>query len=66
MARAQRNPAPDPRIPPKEMPPTPEQVAKAAVARRPKVIGTNRVEVAFRYTLSCAAMERLTARAIRT
>jgi hypothetical protein len=29
------------------------------------VIGTDRVEVTFRFTLSRAAMERLTARAIR-
>ena len=39
MARAQRDPTPDPRIPPKKIPPTPEQLAKAAVAKRPTVLG---------------------------
>ncbi len=43
-----------------------EQLAKAAVAKRPKVLGRpDRVEVALRFTLSRAAMERLTAQAIR-
>ncbi|HWM17692.1 MAG TPA: hypothetical protein VNP97_14025 [Microbacterium sp.] len=43
----------------------PEQLAKAAVAKRPKVLGRlDRVEVALRFTLSRAAMERLTVRAI--
>ena len=56
---------PPERIPPKKIPPTAEQLAKAAVARRPKVIGTDRVEVTFRFTLEPAVMQRLTARAIR-
>ena len=38
---------------------------KAAVASRPKVIGTDRVQVAFRFTLTRGARERLVARAIR-
>ena len=45
---------------------TPEQIATAAVAKRPAVPGRpDRVEVAFRFTLARALMERLTARAIR-
>ena len=47
-------------------PPTPEQIAKKAVAKRPTVPGRpDRVEVTLRFTLSRALMERLTARAIR-
>jgi hypothetical protein len=65
MARPQRKPDPAPRIPPKKIAPTPKQIAKAAVAKRPKVIGTDRVEVAIRFTLPRRVMERLTARAIR-
>jgi hypothetical protein len=54
------------RIPPKKIPPTPEQLAKAAVAKRPKVLGRpDRVEVVLRFTLPRDVMERLTARAIR-
>lgn len=65
MARPKPSAVPPDRIPPKKIPPSPEQIAKAAVARRPKVIGMDRVEVTFRFTLSRAAMERLVARAIR-
>jgi hypothetical protein len=65
MARPKPSAIPPDRIPPKKIPPTPEQLATAADAKRPKVIGTDRVEVTFRFTLSRATMERLTARAIR-
>ena len=37
----------------------------AAVAKRSKVIGTDRVEVTFRFTLSREVMEKLTTQAIR-
>lgn len=48
------------------LPPTPDQVAKKAVAKRPTVPGRpDRLEVTFRFTLARALMERLTARAIR-
>jgi hypothetical protein len=57
---------PPERIPPKKIPPTPEQLAKAAVAKRPSPVGRpDKVEVALRFTLPRAAMEKLTARAIR-
>ena len=60
MARPKPSAIPPDRIPPKKIPPTPEQLAKAAVAKRPAVLGrSDRVEVALRFTLSRAAMERL-------
>ena len=66
MARPRPSDVPPDRIPPKKIPPTPEQIARAAVAKRPAVLGRpDRVEVTLRFTLSRAAMERLTARAIR-
>jgi hypothetical protein len=66
MPRAKPSAIPSERIPPKKIPATPEQLAKAAVAKRPAVLGRpDRVEVALRFTLSRAAMERLTAQAIR-
>ena len=66
MARPKPSAIPPDRSPPKKIPPTPEQLAKAAVAKRPAVMGRpDRVEVALRFTLSRAAMERLTTRAIR-
>jgi hypothetical protein len=44
----------------------PEQLAKAAVAKRPSPVGRpDKVEVTFRFTLPRDVMERLTARAIR-
>jgi hypothetical protein len=66
MARPKPSAIPPDRIPPKKIPPTPEQIAKVAVAKRPAVLGRpDRVELVLRFTLSRAAMEALTARAIR-
>jgi hypothetical protein len=66
MPRPKPSAIPPDRIPPKKIPATPEQLAKAAVAKRPAVLGRpDRVEVALRFTLSREAMERLTAQAIR-
>src|SRR5262245_24810556 len=46
------------RFPPKKIPRTPEQLAQGRRRQAPKLIGTNRVEVALRFTLSRETMER--------
>ena len=67
-----RPPAPDERqaalpLPAgRRKPPTPEQTAKIVTAKRPSPVGQlDKAEITLRLVLPRAALERLTARAIR-
>jgi hypothetical protein len=59
-------PEPEARKPPKKIPPTAEQTAKIVTAKLPTLVGMpQKAEVTLRLVLPRAALERLTARAIR-
>jgi hypothetical protein len=59
-------PAPESRKPPKKIPPTPEQIAKVITAKLPSPVGMpEKAEISLRLVLPRAALERLSARAIR-
>jgi hypothetical protein len=59
-------PEPEPRKGPKKIPPTPEQIAKVVTDKRPSPVGQpTKAEITLRLVLPRAALERLSARALR-
>ena len=59
-------PEPEPRKPPKKIPPTPEQIAKIVTAKLKSPAGSpEKVELSLKVVLPRAAIERLMARAHR-
>ena len=59
-------PEPEPRKPPKKIPPTPEQIAKIVTAKLKSPVGMpDKAELALRIVLPRAVLERLMARSSR-